>query len=469
MKKHKKSIYKIIRASLFCIGLICIVGWHSKVLERKSDESRLGDFFEENNYDALFLGTSHVRDGIFPMELWNEFGITSYNLSGSTSRIAQDYWVMKNALDYTDPKLIVVDCSGLSSKNKVPPQLGRLHEVIDTFPLSFTKLAMIKDLIDEPNDRTEFIWKFSLYHNRWSELTEADFASGANPKATKGATPYARVAVPQKVTKIERDSKLDYDTVNVEYLCKIIEECQSKNIDVLLTYLPFPASEEKQKEANRAYDIAEEYGVNYVNFLDMDIVNYDIDCADSNSHLNQSGAGKVMNYLGEYIMNHYELTDHRKDENYQSWDEAYETYAEYKINNIKSQTALDRYLMLLSDKNYSYGIYIRENSEIFQDERMLQLIENISGFNKLQQLREAAASGKDYFLFVDNLGKNIEESVDGEKIEYSINDAGENYLDEESDSDIKIVILDKETGEMEDIAEFKVDRQKQKFLSASKK
>ena len=54
------------------------------------------------------------------------------------------------------------------------------------------------------------------------------------------------------------------------YLRKAIELCQSQGIEVVLTYLPFPASATKQKEANLAADIAKEYGIPYLNFLKME-------------------------------------------------------------------------------------------------------------------------------------------------------------------------------------------------------
>ena len=75
------------------------------------------------------------------------------------------------------------------------------------------------------------------------------------------------------------------------YLRRMIESCRKRGIDVLLTYLPFPASDLCMKEARRVYDIAEEYGIPYVNFLDEDeVISYEYDLHDNYSHLNVSGA-----------------------------------------------------------------------------------------------------------------------------------------------------------------------------------
>ena len=59
------------------------------------------------------------------------------------------------------------------------------------------------------------------------------------------------------------------------YLKKMIGECQNRDIEVVLTCLPFGAEEFRYEEANTAQKIAEEYGdvlfsmVNVGRFLDV--------------------------------------------------------------------------------------------------------------------------------------------------------------------------------------------------------
>ena len=47
----------------------------------------------------------------------------------------------------------------------------------------------------------------------------------------------------------------------VPYLKKFIEHCQRQDIEVLLTYLPYPASYKDLAAANAVEDIAQAYGV----------------------------------------------------------------------------------------------------------------------------------------------------------------------------------------------------------------
>ena len=68
---------------------------------------------DSHRMDVLFFGNSHMGNAVYPMELWRNQGIVSYNLAGFGHRIASTYWVMKNALDEAQPKLVVIDCHSL--------------------------------------------------------------------------------------------------------------------------------------------------------------------------------------------------------------------------------------------------------------------------------------------------------------------------------------------------------------------
>jgi hypothetical protein len=48
---------------------------------------------EGNDIDVVMLGSSHVRCGIFAMELWNDYGISLYNLASNGRTIPVCYWI----------------------------------------------------------------------------------------------------------------------------------------------------------------------------------------------------------------------------------------------------------------------------------------------------------------------------------------------------------------------------------------
>lgn len=448
---------KIIKIVCKCMAVFCLIavslGFLSGITERKDSEFKYRPFFEqEQDFDVLFLGSSHVINGIYPMELWRDYGVISYNFGGHDNTLPTSYWVMKNALDYTSPKLVVIDCFDLSNDMKTSEMFSQVHISLDAFPLSRTKCSAVLDLMDDPalkeyeaagvvsdtQERTKMslLWEFSVYHSRWNEISATSFEPGSSRE--KGAESRIAVSMPMEIPYVPLEQKLEEDTVGISYLRRMIEECQACGIEVLLVYLPFPAVEGSQMEAHRVCDIAEEYGVNYINFLDMDLVDYRTDCYDRNSHLNPSGARKVTNYLGEYISSHYDIEDRRGQEAYSGWNSDYDDYKALKAENLKKQTELDVYLMLLADKDYHVLIDIQDH-DIWKNEYYALLLENLG-------IEASRVSDGTDCIFVQEGGRHVDYLEDRALcgIEGGQND----------DMDICVTVLDKDSMETVDWAGF---------------
>ena len=406
-------------ASLFLVVILVAggIGYLSSLTERKESQNKFEDFYKDaTEYEVLFVGASHVLNGIFPMELWEEYGITSYNLAGHGNRMAMNYWVLRNALEYADPKLVVLDTFMIGREDKIA-SLEQLHISTDHIPYSSLKVEMIEDLVEEEERRKDFLFKFSTYHHRWNELSAEDFQGGRNVE--KGAESRINVAKVQENLAIEESDVLEEKTINMEYLDRIVSLCEEKEIQLLLTYLPFPDPAGWRKESHTMEEIAKEYGVQ---FLDYDTLNSVItpqtDFYDEDSHLNPSGAKKITSYLGDYIRKNYGLEDHREQEEYEQWHEAYKEYYEYKLSLIEQEEELKNTLMLLNDANVSYGIYFKPWNTITQYPVLLNLLENMGiDFSQIPN--------EDYFYVKDALGNKehvlkLFETIDTDFGEFSL-------------------------------------------------
>lgn len=405
MKKYLKGLFWGCIGAAFLSAGICFV---TKLIDPGYGYSRNKEFMDEGEtYDILFFGNSHAAHAVYPMELWHNYGMASYNLAGFGIPLPATYWVIKNALDYAQPKMVVVDCYSIGREDKTGKK-EMLHASLDAIPLNAKKVRMIRDLVDDPKERLEFYWDFTVYHDRWWDLDQADFEKSMGLE--KGAQIAVDVAPPEEMAR-EPDKFIGKETVGTAYLRRIIEECQSRGIDVLLTYIPFPASEEAWQEAMCAERIAKEYGVSYINFLDLQVVDLESDCADKDSHLNGSGGRKVTEYIGQYIEKHYDIPDHRGEDAYAEWDDDYRRYTDYKIDTMRNLQSLDKYLMMCSDPAFSCYIYVDGDADIWkQNEMYLPLFGNLLG-GKTDKLEEAAASGSSYFLVLDNQKGSRRESV----------------------------------------------------------
>jgi len=111
----KELMGKIIRVVTFLIILFLCFQVVNNITKRKDSYVKTADFFsQEENFDVLFFGSSHMTNGIFPMELWKNYGIISYNLGNHSEKIKVTYNNILLALEYTNPKLIVLDTHRLT-------------------------------------------------------------------------------------------------------------------------------------------------------------------------------------------------------------------------------------------------------------------------------------------------------------------------------------------------------------------
>ena len=130
MKKTDKILLVILSLCL----IIVIISSLSYVF--KGNHGLSWELFYEyaDDIDVLFLGNSHAADYV-PMELWEQYGVTSYNLAISGIPIPVTYWTLMNALDHASPKLVVLDCYSLEYPNKT----GMLNQKINCLTIRLIK------------------------------------------------------------------------------------------------------------------------------------------------------------------------------------------------------------------------------------------------------------------------------------------------------------------------------------------
>lgn len=305
--------------------LALMVLYASKVLERKDSYAKYEGFFrEEKDFDVLFFGSSNMQLMVNPLQLWNECGIISYNFGNTSERLPVTYWTIKNALEYTTPKVVVIEVSQYGDELKYKDMYS-VHLAWDRFPISPTKVKAVYDVLSPSDPRHELLFDIILYHDRWSELTTADFSRDySRDKGFACSHEYTVFERPEYEYRIDTAAA---ETEGVKYLEKTVEELQEKGIQVVFVHSPEVNSEEKQARINAATVTAQKYNVPFIDFTVMSdsVVDYATDLADSD-HANIQGATKLTHYIGEFLMENYDLTSHAGDPSYSDWDTCYEHF-----------------------------------------------------------------------------------------------------------------------------------------------
>ena len=304
----------------------------NEILVRKTSRNRMQNLIEgETNKDILFVGTSHIMDGVIPAELWNEYGYTSYVLCGEYNDMDRNVPMLRLALQYTQPSLVVLDVDNYWEKSPAENTLNGYHEYADAFPLTPEKIKTTLELYPDRETRTEILFPILRYHDRWKDLSRGDFRKKGNADYLKG---YEFSADVQEVELYETVSKesgvLLEDVYGVAAIEQFIEECRSRGIEVLLITIPFAANTEEQTYLQGIHKLAEEKQVAYVNLLTEGLVDGETDFRDD-GHLNVFGASKVTAYLGEYIQENYKVPVRSEEAVYQAeWDADYREYEQHK-------------------------------------------------------------------------------------------------------------------------------------------
>jgi len=455
----------------FVLLVMALFAGASRLLERKASSEQFGPFLENpQEYDVLFMGDSRFVNCLLPMEMWADYGVAGYNLSCYGNTMPVSYWSLMNALDYASPKLVVLAVNGVRKDIKVTGSSSDLHTALDFYPLTRTKLAAINDLMSDPHAvdddgnryadmRWEYAFTLGKYHSRWSELSDSDFKPvknrGCGAEVVVGVAPY------EEYTIIDSDRFAEENGVGYAYMRRAIEECQSRGIDVLLTHLPHPASENAQMHANTIGSIAGEYGVRYVDFVHLDsIVDYEVDCYDDQGHLNPSGALKVTDYLGQYIADHYGLPDRREDAAFAHWHADHEAYVADKAARIAQQQGrLNNLLMLLHDDDFIVRMGIRPDAPMYWEDQAILLMHNMARGHVYEADEYAMASSAMYplegfdeaswnndFYFLENCGDQAVE-LQGEAAAAQIE-----AVFGGREGHVLIEVVDRRTGQM--LAEF---------------
>ncbi len=399
MKMNKMK--KLASSLCFVLLLGVLLNDASQILSAKESTERYSEFWENpGEYDVWFLGTSHMYNAIHPMELWDKYGIRSYNLGASSSCMPQTYWTLMCALEYSKPKVIVLDAYKVHLDKKYQNQ-QLIHLGMDSIPFSGVKIKGICDLFDNWNERFEHICGFSVYHNRWEGLAERDF--NWQRSSMKGASLNNNIEDKSKYQIIDKAVKMDdMDVVGLVYFKKILEECKEREINVVLTAIPFCSNRKQQRAMNVIPEIAKKYDVPYLNMIYEDMMDYDIDFADDN-HANLFGAKKITLYIGDYLTGHYNLMDYRDSgEISKQWNKDYERYLNEKLERMRGSTELRLYVQWLLDERYTCYLYRKEEPEGLLAKEFAQL-DNITLISEEEAGARLGDEIKgDYAFFVEN-------------------------------------------------------------------
>lgn len=331
----KTKISRILRVIAFIVLLVIVITAVSEPLVSVSsiDYHLIAGFYEEpvNTLDAVYIGSSNCFVFWNSLFAWEEYGICVYPFASSAQPFYAAEYLIKECRK-TQPDAVYIININTMVNDIIAYQ--KMHWLLDYMPFSLNKLAMTDYLCDVGElaleDRLEYYFNIIRYHDRWEELTEAEFeelelwrkgASMYNPYLSKRED----ISTAYKTT----DETAVLSDKLTECIESLFDYCEKEKLRVLFVTVPQARESIEDVEAYNTFNqMAQERGFPTLDLLNgVDVLGLDMTQDFYNEeHTNVHGSLKFTHYLSEYLMEHFGLTDKRNDDSYSAWQEAYTRY-----------------------------------------------------------------------------------------------------------------------------------------------
>lgn len=345
MENKKQHAGRMIKVILFLTILFLFFLFFTYLFRNTDYNARQNvlDFYaEDTELDAVFIGASNIYRYWDPMGAWEAEGIATRNYSVSSMDAATYLSAVKDILKHQDPKLIIVEARRFRKVEETDTVSVGARNMLDSLDYDLSRLQAVHYYCRQ----MEIPWKEALslyvdliqYHDNYDALTTKlnwQLADNRSDHDEIERLTYKGYAISADHTVYDDPSEnltdeISYETGSGLHLYKeLLEYCQENEIPLLIVSMPMVITEEESKTLNALAEAAEEYGVP---FLDMnrqyDEIGLDFseDFYDPH-HVNVLGADKVTAYLAKYLKDQYQLTDHREDSAYDSWEILFEEYS----------------------------------------------------------------------------------------------------------------------------------------------
>lgn len=362
-----KTLRFFAAAAAFLLLFALLFGWASRLLNDKMSVKYDGEFYQGGEeYEVLLFGSSHMMNSVYPLELYRQTGIYSYNLGMTNEGLCPTYWRIRQALETHTPQVIVVEVSGVAYGLKTdvtdPSAQACLHNSLDSMPLGLTKVQAVVDLFGwrDLDSIFNFLFPLALYHDRWHALSEDDFAPWL--LADKGALPIRSLFTPDApLSEVDPDWVEPGGEAGVTYLLRIVELCRQKDIQLVLLNVPYLTSDRDRAVFNGIPALLEgKDGVRYYNLFQSDLLDVRIDLSDAVGHLNTAGAARLTAWLGEELRQNYDLPDHRGEAGSERWEQEYGISTAQHLNKLTGAGDLNTALMLLDHAGLGYRLQLTQ-------------------------------------------------------------------------------------------------------------
>ena len=282
-------------------------------------------FQPTQSVDVLALGTSLIYCGVNTYVLWQEYGISTYNLCTAEQPYWVSYYLLREALKTQTPKVILLDARPCVYQEE---HSAWYRTVLHTYGILSpeNRIGAILASAETWQEAVEFILGVPKVKELYDEVTAVSFVFPPDNEGRggdwKGYIEEDDVHQYTRPSLVWSKEEGEIPPKQETYVRKIFELANQKGIPVLLIGVPNPDYKIDHLSFNSLWSIAAEYGVEGINYNMPTLrfgLNFAKDFADW-EHLNVRGSITFSRKLGQDLKDRYDLPDHRGDEAYASYE-----------------------------------------------------------------------------------------------------------------------------------------------------
>lgn len=294
---------------------------------------------EKNSLDMVYIGGSACYRFWQPLQAWNEYGFTSYNLATDAIQPQVLKYLIREVQKTQTPELYVIDLRPFQYGDLIDWSFEKLNmeavapfrNVSDNMKYSANRFWMINSGAPSEEAKWTYHFDFAKYHSLIASIVmEENWRYADNEEAlyNKGYWVSDVIGTIERtdVSSITEQQPL---TSDIDGLFRdLLNFCKENNLQVLFVVHPYQIEEEDQRKYNYMKKTIHEYGFGYLNVNDyFEEAGFDVnrDFYDGN-HTNLLGANKYTDFLAEYMKDNYEFPEHRDDIKYHEWDICFEQW-----------------------------------------------------------------------------------------------------------------------------------------------
>ena len=297
---YRNIILFTLLTALMLMGVYRVIRWKDTTGNYISSYDELYHT-PENTIDVAFLGSSHCYAGIYPAVMWEDRGVTSFDMAVSGQDKDSCYHALIELLKTQKPQVVFADLYALTFEEHA--FIGNVYRNLLSMRTSSNSVQLVTAYA-EKEDQKDFILRWPIVHTRYRELQPYDFLKYPLNDFGRGAAyDWEHTDVSWSTPCTDTGLSAPLSDSNRQWLDQMIRLSEKKGFRLVFTILPYDVSEDDRAVYNTVTQYAGDAGIDVIDFslLENEIsLDRREDFRDA-GHLNGFGAAKITRYLEAYL------------------------------------------------------------------------------------------------------------------------------------------------------------------------